>query len=79
MDKYVEEFDACNLSNWYEFAKPVGTFTVGQTPGNEVLGGRWNYGYEATTYGELAEKLGVNIMTLHYHLTDKMEDLNAKK
>ena len=76
MDKNVESFTACNLSNWYEFEKQVGTFEVGQTEGKNVLGVSWGYGYEKTTYGELAEKLGVNIMTLHYHLSDKMEALD---
>ena len=72
IDKNVQEFTACNLSNAYDIAKPVGSFSVGQTEGDNVLGVSWNYGYEATTYGELATKVGVNVMTLHYHLSDKM-------
>ena len=77
IDKNVEEFKSCNLSNWYEFKKPVGTFEVGQTEGKSLFGVSWGYGYEATTYGDLAETLGVSVMTLHYHLSDKMEELES--
>jgi hypothetical protein len=79
MDQNVEELTEFNLSNWYEFEKAVGTFEVGHTAGKSVLGVTKRYGYEKTTYGELAEKLGVNVMTLVYHLTFEMEEMGSAK